>query len=89
MVRLLPVPLNGVGVTGLRLVGVLAELFTRAPLSQQIPALIELDLHVSKPLAIGLEPLLVLVVGLLTMLELVLFGHKPFDPRADGLIVHA
>lgn len=87
--RLLPVPLNRVGVTDLRLVGVLLELLTRAPLPQQIPALIKLDLHVLKPLAIGLESLLVLAVGLLTMLELMLLGHKLLDPRGDALIVHS
>ncbi len=86
---LLPIPLDGVGVTHLGLVRVLPELLTRASLPQQIPAAIQLYLHGAQPLAIRLQPRLVGAVGLLTMPDLMLLGDEALDLGRDALIVHA
>jgi hypothetical protein len=85
--ELLPVSLDRIGVANVSLVWVRARVALRATLSEQIPAAVELDLHIAKSLLIGFEGFV--VVGLLAGAKLVLFGDEALDPVGDGFVAHA
>jgi len=61
----------------------------RAPLPEQVPATIELDLDVAQTLLVGLECVVVGCVRLLAVAKLVLLGNEVFDSRRDAFVAHA
>jgi hypothetical protein len=85
---LLPVALDRVRAADVRLVGIRARVAQRPALAQQIPAAVELDLHLVQALAVCLQAVGVSAVLLLPVTQLVLLGHEPLDPRRDALVAH-
>src|SRR2546425_11847506 len=77
--RLLLLTLDDRGRTPLGLIRILAELASRFPLAQQIPALIELDLD-------GLQPYLIVIGQFGLSVEMLLLVNKTFDLLQDGMI---
>ena len=86
--QLLPVAFDRVRVANLRLVGVLPELRARPALAEQVPAAVQLDLHIAQPLAIFIELLALGAVGLLAATKLMLLRHEVLDARGDTLVAH-
>ena len=68
--------------------GIRAGIAQRAPLAQQIPTAVELDLDCAQPVLVILETIRVVAVGLLAVAELMLLGDEPLDPLLKLLIVH-
>jgi hypothetical protein len=73
---LLLVPLDNRRGPHLRVVRILAELAPRTPLTQEIPALIELDLNL-------FEPDLIVIRQLTLPVKVLLFVHEAFDLPED------
>src|SRR5580704_15379177 len=86
--ELLPEALDRVGVADVDGVGVAPGVAGRAPLAEQVPAAVELDLDVAQALLIGLERVVVRRVGLLAGAKRVLLGDQTFDPCGDGFVAH-
>ena len=72
----------------MRLVRILSEFRASPSLSKQVPAAVELDLHVLQAPLIFVELLCVVAVRLLAAAKLLLFGDQVLDPIGDALIVH-
>jgi Family of unknown function (DUF5519) len=87
-VRLLPVPLDGVGVPDLGLVRILPELLARPSLSEQVPAPVELDLDVSQAPLIFRQLVGLTAVRLLLATKLVLLSDQVLNPIGDAVVVH-
>ena len=72
--------LDHVGRPGVRLVRILAELAQRAPLAEQIPALIELDLQL-------VQPYLVVAAQVAALIEPLLLADEILDALEDCRVV--
>ncbi len=86
--RLLEIPLDGVGVADTGVLRILPDPSQRAPLTQQIPAPIELDRDPLQTLAILGQRRAALGVGLLANQERVLFLDQCFDPGKKRFVPH-
>jgi hypothetical protein len=80
----LQVPLNRLRIARHCLAGVLAELAAGAPLAEQVPALIELDLHRLETLALVLRQRLLAV----SVEQVLLFVDELVDPTEHVPVVH-
>ncbi|HYY20508.1 MAG TPA: hypothetical protein VE780_01395 [Thermoleophilaceae bacterium] len=86
--RLLQIPLDGPGVAHLSGVGVGAGVTEGATLTQEVPAAVELDFDGVQSLAVGLQGVVRVAVGLLAPTKIMLLGYKAFDPARDALVAH-
>src|SRR5215216_1887194 len=82
------VVLHRVGRARLSVVGVEPELFAGPALAQQVPAPIELDLHLAQPIPISLEGFGIGAVPLLAATQPLLLRHQPLDPGGNALVAH-
>jgi hypothetical protein len=78
-VELLQVPLDGLGVARLRVVGIVAGVPQGAALAQQVPAAVQLDLDRAQALPVLVERGGVGAVGLLARTQPVLLGNELLD----------
>jgi hypothetical protein len=84
----LQVALDGLGAARLGVVGICPRIAQRPALPQQVPAAVELDLHLIQSPAVCVQALFVCAVLLLAVAQLVLLGDQPLDPRRDALVAH-
>ena len=72
--RLLEVALDRIRVADVRVCRIAAGVAQGAPLAEQVPAAVELDLDRAQPLLIDLEPIGVQAVGRLAVAKVVLLS---------------
>src|SRR4029453_18961024 len=88
-VELLQVPLDGLGLARLRVVGIAAGVPQGAALAQQVPAAVQLDLDRAQALPVIVERGGVGAVGLLARTQLVLLGNELLDGGGGALAASA